>query len=160
MKKLLPVLLTLLCASAVFAWDNDDSIVRWKNVVGVITSVGVDNPVAGLHAGATPWSVRSGRASVNLDNGIASFEVEGLVINGGNSTGTPGPITAVNGTLVCNAGQNTRVRTRCPRGVPGFLLIKVGTRRPQDNYLFGSSGCQSSILLPSGSNIQANRPYS
>jgi hypothetical protein len=108
MKKLLPVLLTLLCASAVFAFDNDDSVVRWKSVVGVITSVGVDNPVGTIHAGATPWSIRTGRARVNLENGAASFEVEGLVINGGTSTGTPGPITAVTGTLVCNAGQNTQ----------------------------------------------------
>jgi hypothetical protein len=106
---MLALVLTLLCASAVVAYDNDDSNVRWKNVVGVITSVGVDNPVANIHAGATPWSVRSGRARVNLNNGAVSFEVEGLVINGGTATGTPGPITAVTGTLVCNAGAATQV---------------------------------------------------
>jgi hypothetical protein len=110
MKKVLALVVTLVCASAVIAHrnDNDDSVVRWKNIVGVITSVGVDNPVGPIKAGATPWSVNSGRARVNLSTGAASFEVEGLNINGGTSTGTPGPISAVTGTLVCNANTNTQ----------------------------------------------------
>jgi len=104
MKKMLGVMLTLMCASSVLAFDNDDSIVRWKNIAGVITAPGVDNPVGGIRAGAGPWSVRSGRAQVNLVNGATSFDVDGLVLNGSNSSGTPGPVTAVTGTLVCNAG--------------------------------------------------------
>lgn len=108
MKKMLAVVLCLISASAAFALDNDDSTVLWKSIVGVITIPGVDNPVAGIRAGATPWSVRSGRARANLSTGAASFEVEGLSINGGNSTGTPGPISAVTGTLVCNAGATTQ----------------------------------------------------
>ena len=107
MKKTLAAVLTLLCATSVFAFDNDDSIVRWKSVVGVITAPAVDNPVGGIHGGAGPWSVRSGRASVDLVAGNASFEVEGLVLNGGNSSGTPGPVSAVIGTLVCNPGSQT-----------------------------------------------------
>jgi hypothetical protein len=43
-----------------------------------------------------------------LTNGNAFFEVEGLVINGGNATGTTGPISAVAGTLVCGAGATTQ----------------------------------------------------
>ncbi len=86
MKKIFAVVLTLLCASAVFAFDSGDSIVRWKSIVGVITIPGVDNPVAGIRAGATPWTVRSGHASVNLATGAAFFEVEGLSINGGSQT--------------------------------------------------------------------------
>ena len=108
MKKMLAVMLTLMCASSVFAFDNDDAIVRWKSIVGVITIPGVDNPVGGIRAGATPWTVRSGHASVNLVTGHTSFEVEGLSINGGNSTGTPGPISAITGTLVCNAGATAQ----------------------------------------------------
>jgi len=100
MKKMLGVMLTLMCASSVLAFDNDDSIVRWKNIAGVITAPGVDNPVGGIRAGAGPWSVRSGRAQVNLVNGATSFDVDGLVLNGSNSSGTPGPVTAVTGTLV------------------------------------------------------------
>ena len=108
MKKMLGAMLTLImCASSVLAFDNDDSIVRWKNIAGVITAPGIDNPVGGIHAGAGPWSVRSGRAQVNLATGATFFDVDGLVLNGSNSSGTPGPVTAVTGTLVCNAGTTT-----------------------------------------------------
>lgn len=105
MKKILAVVLTLMCASAVFASDNDDSLVRWKNIKGVITALNVDNPVGNIHSGTFAWTTRSGRASVNLSTGAASFEVEGLTIDGTTFSGTPGPIDAVTGTLVCNAGD-------------------------------------------------------
>jgi hypothetical protein len=108
MKKILAAVLSLLCAASVFAFDNDDSIVRWRNIVGVITAPAVDNPVAGIHAGAGPWSVRFGSATVDLDTGHTLFEVAGLVLNGGNSTGTPGPVSAVIGTVVCNPGAQTQ----------------------------------------------------
>jgi len=106
MKKLVAVVLPLmLCAGAAFANHFDDSSnVRWNGIAGVITAPGVDNPVAGLHAGAGPWTVRSGRARVNLSTGAAFFDVEGLVLNGSNSSGTPGAVTQVNGTLVCQGG--------------------------------------------------------
>jgi len=105
MKKVLAVLLPLaLCAATAFAFDRDDSVVRWNSIVGVITAPGVDNPVAGIRAGAGPWSVHSGHARVNLLDGTTFFEVEGLVLNGSNSSGTPGAISAVIGTLVCNPG--------------------------------------------------------
>jgi hypothetical protein len=104
MKKMLALMLTLVCAASAFAFDLDDSLVRWRNIVGVITAPGVDNPVGTIHAGAGPWTVRSGRASVNLTTGAASFEVQGLTLNGGNNTGTPGPVSSVIGTLVCNPG--------------------------------------------------------
>jgi hypothetical protein len=103
MKKVLAVLLPLsLCAAAVLA--SDEVIVRWSSIAGVITAPGVDNPVGTIHAGAGPWSVRSGRARVNLSNGATFFDVDGLVLNGSNSSGTPGPVSAVVGTLVCNSG--------------------------------------------------------
>src|SRR5258708_17875976 len=40
--------------------------------------------------------------------GHAAFEVEGLSINGAEFSGTPGPITDVMGTLVCNAVDATQ----------------------------------------------------
>ena len=106
MKKILTVLITLLCASTVFAASKND-VVSWQTVVGVITALNVDNPVADIHAGTFPWSAQSGRARVNLSTGATSFEVEGLVIIGTSFSGTPGPVTAVTGTLVCNAGEDT-----------------------------------------------------
>ena len=101
MKKVCLLLLTL-CAG-VFA--QGDTVVRWRGIEGVVTAPGVDNPVSQIHSGAGPWTTQSGSARVNLTSGNGSFEVEGLVLNGGNASGTPGPVTSVIGTLVCNAGS-------------------------------------------------------
>lgn len=105
MNKLLVALVPIaLSATTAFGLENEDSIVRWNNIVGVITASGVDNPVGTIHGGAGPWTVQSGRAGVNLANGYASFEVDGLVLNGSTSSGNPGAITAVKGAPVCNSG--------------------------------------------------------
>jgi hypothetical protein len=101
MKKL--SLLSLLLAAAAFA--QSDTVVRWRAIAGVITAPGVDNPVGTIHSGAGPWTTRSGNARLNLQTGEGSFEVEGLVLNGGSSTGTAGPVAAVMGTVVCNPGS-------------------------------------------------------
>ena len=91
-----------LCAGA---FAQSDTVVRWRGMEGVITAPGVDNPVGQIHSGAGPWATRDGSARVNLNSGEGSFEVEGLVLIGGASSGTPGPVTAVMGTLVCNPGN-------------------------------------------------------
>lgn len=100
MKNVCLLLLTL-CAGA---FAQTDTVVRWRGIEGVITAPGVDNPVGQIHSGAGPWTTKSGSARVNLVSGSGSFEVEGLVLNGGNASGTPGPVTNVVGTLVCNPG--------------------------------------------------------
>ena len=102
MKYVFAALISLLFVPAAFA---DTPVVRWDSIVGVITSPGVDNPVADIHGGATPWTTTRGQATINLENGGIGFFVQGLVINGGTSTGTTGPISSVIGTLVCNAGK-------------------------------------------------------
>lgn len=100
---------------AATAFAQNDTIVRWTHIVGVITAPGIDNPVGGttdangnkvnqIHAGAGPWTTRGGSAHINLATGEGSFDVDGLVLNGGSSSGTPGPINSVVGTLVCNPG--------------------------------------------------------
>ena len=86
----------------------DDETVRWKNIVGVITEKNVSNMVGNIDSGTFAWSVRSGHARVDLMTGQAAFEVEGLSINGAQFSGTPGPITDVMGTLVCNAMDATQ----------------------------------------------------
>ena len=101
MKKTCLLLLTL-CAGA---FAQTDTVVRWRGMEGVITAPGVDNPVGQIHSGAGPWTTRSGSARINLATGNGSFDVEGLVLNGGNASGTPGPVTSVIGTLVCNPGS-------------------------------------------------------
>ena len=105
MKKACAVLLAVLSVSLLTsAFAGSNSIVRWNQIVGVITALNVDNPVGNISAGTFPWSAGSGHALVDLSTGHTSFEVEGLVINGTTFSGTPGPITAVEGTLVCNPG--------------------------------------------------------
>jgi hypothetical protein len=101
------LLLPLLLTTAAFAGD-DDSTVRWKTIVGNINDPGVSNPVAGIASGGLPWTTIRGNASVDLRTGKIAFSVEGLVLNGGNSSGTPGPITSVKGTLVCNPGTSAQ----------------------------------------------------
>jgi hypothetical protein len=101
MKKVCLLLLTL-CAGA---FAQSDTVVRWRGMEGVITAPAVDNPVGQIHSGAGPWTTRNGSARVNLTTGNGSFDVEGLVLNGGNASGTPGGVTIVVGTLVCNPGS-------------------------------------------------------
>jgi hypothetical protein len=95
--------LILVAASALPSFAAD-TVVRWQKVVGVITAPNVDNPVAGISAGTLPWTTKGGSVHIDLTSGVGSFDVEGLVLNGGNATGTPGPINSVVGTLVCNPG--------------------------------------------------------
>ena len=110
MKKVCAVFCALL--SGLFlasAFAGEDNFVRFERIVGVITALNVDNPVGTIHSGTFPWTTRSGLARVDLTTGAVNWEVDGLVINGANFSGTPGPITAVRGTLVCNAGGNQTV---------------------------------------------------
>lgn len=118
MKRLFLTLSLALTAVSAFAENN--TVVRWNQIVGVITAPGIDNSVGGttdasgnkinqIHGGAGPWTTRAGSARVNLATGEGSFDVDGLVLNGGNASGTPGPINSVVGTLVCNPGTATQV---------------------------------------------------
>jgi len=110
MKKLLMMFLAVaLSGTSALANDYDNDGVRWRSIVGVITTPSINNPVSTINAGATAWTVRSGHASVNLRSGLTSFEVEGLVINGTAASGTPGAITTVVGSLICSAGTTAQV---------------------------------------------------
>jgi hypothetical protein len=86
--------------------SENDAVVRWGRIVGVITAQGVSNPVAGIASGTTPWTTTKGAAAVDLTNGEAAFFVRGLVLVGGDTSGTPGPVTSVQGALVCNPGAS------------------------------------------------------
>jgi hypothetical protein len=108
MKKFLPLAL-LLAPTVLLAQESYDPVVQWKQIIGVITAPNVNNAVAGISSGAGPWSVTEGHARVNLATGQANFEVRGLVLNGSNASGTPGPVSAVTGTLVCSPGTNDQV---------------------------------------------------
>ena len=103
MKKVLAMLFLALSVSASFA-QTTSNVVRWKTIVGNIT-VSNNDAVAGINPGTTPWSTTGGRALVNLSTGHVSFAVEGLVLNGGNATGTPDGVDQVEGSLICDAGK-------------------------------------------------------
>jgi hypothetical protein len=115
MKRVFLMSVALLVASAAYAQDSQE--VRWRRIAGVITAVNVDNPVGQISAGTFPWSARGGNARVNLSTGAAAFDVDGLVIDGTMFSGTPGPITAVTGTLVCDVGTNNE-STHDTKAVP------------------------------------------
>src|ERR1700730_9740221 len=102
MKNMLALFAVLCCAVGAFALDND-AVVRWKTIVGNIT-VSNNDAVGGISPLATSWSTLSRRASVNLVTGHVSFDVDGLVLNGGNATGTPDGVDQVEGSLICDAG--------------------------------------------------------
>jgi hypothetical protein len=80
--------------------------VKWDRIVGLVTAQGLSNPVAGIASGTTPWTTSTGAVAVDLTNGEAVFFVQGLVLVGGNASGTPGPVTSVKAALVCNAGTD------------------------------------------------------
>jgi hypothetical protein len=84
--------------AATQASANDETL-KWQTVVGIIQA---GNVVAGIAGGGLPWSTLGGNAFVNLGSGRVHFRVDGLVLAGGNAIGTPGPITEVKGTLVCD----------------------------------------------------------
>ncbi|MBI1987621.1 MAG: hypothetical protein HYS70_04675 [Nitrospinae bacterium] len=94
------------------------STVEWKQIIGIIMPGNVVGSGAGEVTGAgQPWSATRGEAGVDLLTGAINFKVEGLVLAGGNNIGTPGNVTEVKGTLVCDTdgsagmGHSTLVDT-------------------------------------------------
>jgi hypothetical protein len=97
----------LLFATSLFA-QGKGQVVRWSEIAGLITAPGMSNLVAGIPNGALPWTTSGGQAAVNLSTDDVAFNVRGLVLNGGDSTGTTGGITQVKGTLICNPNSDSR----------------------------------------------------
>ena len=79
-----------------------DNIAVWRTIIGIAQA---GNVVGGITGGGQPWSAREGAVLVVLDSGFVEFEVRGLVLAGGNTIGTPGPVNQVKGTLVCGPGS-------------------------------------------------------
>jgi hypothetical protein len=139
MKKTSALVIALLCGGRLLAaGHNSDSVVSWRNIVGVITSPGIDNPVAvttandgtilnQIDSGTLPWVTRIGTAQVDLVTGAVDFSVRGLVLNGGNASGTAGPINQVTGTLVCNPGSTDISQPQTILDTPPVPLSTLGT---------------------------------
>jgi len=75
--------------------------VRWRTIVGILQA---NNVVGNINGGGAPWTTLGGRARVDLARSRLDFDVQGLVLAGGNSIGTPGAINQVMGTLLCDPG--------------------------------------------------------
>lgn len=116
---------TLLGSTLLFFALNTVAVAQtasWKQVVGIIPAGNVVGSGTGKVAGGfLPWTTTSGRAQVNLRTGDIEFIVRGLVFAGGSSGITIGsalPVTAVDGTLVCDnngsAGGGNSVLVETP----------------------------------------------
>jgi hypothetical protein len=164
MKKVLAMLFLALSVSASFA-QTTSNVVRWKTIVGNIT-VSNNDAVGGINPGTTPWSTLGGRALVNLSTGHVSFDVDGLVLNGGNATGTPDGIDQVEGSLICDAGaKDQTIFTTAPvklnaqgnadfsgtfDNIPGtctnpLFLIRIGPDLPGANQRWIATGAVRSF---------------
>lgn len=76
---------------------------EWKQIVGIIAPGNtVGSGTGKVTGGGAPWHTTRGNAEVNLSTGDFRFNVEGLVLAGGNFIGTPDGVTTVKGTLVCD----------------------------------------------------------
>ena len=81
---------------------------EWRQIVGIFAPGNVVGSGTGKVTGGGPWHATRGSAEVNLTTGDLRFDVEGLVLGAGNFIGTPGPVTQVKGTLVCDTtGTNS-----------------------------------------------------
>ena len=86
-----------------FAIADPGDTIQWRTIVGIVQANNVVGSGSGaVTGGGQPWTTAGGQATVNLRTGQVSFEVRGLVFAGGNTVGTPLPITQVMGTLVCD----------------------------------------------------------
>jgi hypothetical protein len=122
---------TIIAASAAAqtaTWQRVNGIALANNVVGSGTGA-----VAG---GFLPWNTLEGKARVNLQTGETHFFVRGLVFAAGApgiTIGTPGPITAVKGTLLCDpdgkaTGNSVLVET------PSVPLTSTGDAKFTGNF--------------------------
>jgi hypothetical protein len=131
--------------------------VEWRQIVGIILSGNtVGSGTGKVTGGGTPWHTSGGSAEVNLATGDLRFAVDGLVLAGGNSIGTPDGVTSVKGTLVCdttgvlNSGNSTLVDT------PLVTLDTQGNARFKGNLGILPLACTSQpsiaflVRTPSG----------
>jgi len=132
-----------------------DQVVEWQKIVGIIQSGDTVGTGTGkVTGGGQPWFARAGSAAVNLTSGQMQFEVQGLVLAGGNAIGTSGAVTQVKGTLVCDTtgsatGNSTLVDsplvTLSPQGSARFAgqvgpLPAACTSSPNIAFLIRVSG--------------------
>ncbi len=119
----------------------------WKQIVGIISAGNVVGSGSGQVAGGfLPWTTTSGRAHVNLQTGDIEFEVRGLVFAAGTpniTIGTPLPVTAVKGTLVCDNNGSAGGGNSVIVETPSVPLSKTGDARFSGNIGALPAACTS-----------------
>ena len=130
-----------LLMSAIASPAAADSV-RWRTIIGVIQA---GNLVGNIGGGGQPWSTLGGRAKVNLAKSQVNFEVDGLVLAGGNTIGNPDGVNQVKGTIVCDAGtpaqqvRDTPLVTLSPQGdaeFSGTTTLPIPTTCNPTNVVF------------------------
>jgi hypothetical protein len=107
----------VLMLSPFIAYAMSGTSIEWTTIIGIIQAGNtVGSGTGKVTGGGQPWFATSGSAQVNLATGNVQFQVRGLVLAGGNTIGTPGAVTQVKGTLVCDTtgtatGDSTLVDT-------------------------------------------------
>ena len=82
--------------------DPADNL-HWQSVIGIAQANNIVGSGTGAVTGAPgAWSALDGHVNVELDKGKIDFHVHGLVLANGNAIGTPGAVSQVKGTLVCD----------------------------------------------------------
>jgi hypothetical protein len=135
---------TLALSLSFFTASAASQTVSWKQIVGIIP----ENNVVGSGTGAVsggflPWTTTEGAAQVDLRNANLEFVVRGLVFAGGGpgiTIGTPGPVTAVNGTLVCDVDGSASDGNSVLVQTPSVPLSLTG-----DAFFHGKLGSLPSV---------------
>src|SRR5215475_11787635 len=72
--------------------DNDD-VLHWQSVIGIIQGGNVVGTGTGAVTGAPgPWSAQGGHVTADLTHGKIEFNVRGLVFAAGNAIGNTGTV--------------------------------------------------------------------
>lgn len=144
MKQRMHLFSTVVLGLAFFAVNATAQTVSWKQIVGIIPAGNVVGSGSGaVTGGFLPWTTTTGAARVNLREGKIEFVVRGLVFAGGApgiTIGTPGPVTAVQGTLVCDADGSAGSGNSVLVQTPSVQLTSTG-----DAFFTGKLGTIPSV---------------
>lgn len=144
MRKRLHLFSIIFLGVSFFAITATAQTISWKQIVGIIPANNVVGSGTGaIPGGFLPWTTTEGAVRLDLRSGKVEFVVRGLVFAGGNTIGTAAPVTAVNGTLVCDTDGSASGGNSVLVQTPSVPLTSTG-----DAFFSGKIGpipsvCQS-----------------
>jgi hypothetical protein len=133
---------------ALSAWIGVNSAaaqeLHWKTVMGVKHTGDQVGVGTGAVIGGAPWETLGGSVDVNLNNGEVRFNVRGLILSVGSvpslgvtgvPIGTPGPVTRVKGTLVCDVDGTANNGNSVDIDTPATDLDRQGNAHFSGNFV-------------------------